>query len=114
MSILTSLARLTGRGKISTRTRRHIMGNLLVGTFVSLDGVMQAPGGPDEDRAGGFTKGGWLGAFFDEETGEFVDAQYGSAGGFLLGRKTYEIFANFWPKQTGDDTIPRQLNTLPK
>jgi dihydrofolate reductase len=94
--------------------RRRTM-KLLVTTFLSLDGVMQAPGGPDEDREGGFEHGGWLAPFADEDMGRFVVDWIGRADGFLLGRKTYEIFATYWPRVTDpSDPVARALNTLPK
>lgn len=68
-------------------------------TFVSLDGVMQAPGGPDEDTSGGFKYGGWTFPHFDETLGEVMDQQMGMTFDLLLGRKTYDIFAAYWPKQ---------------
>ena len=74
------------------------MGKLVVGTFVTADGVMQAPGGPDEDREGGFEHGGWLVPHFDDTLGRFMDELLvGRADALLLGRKTYEIFAGYWP-----------------
>lgn len=65
--------------------------------FVSLDGVVQAPGHPDEDRSGGFELGGWLAPFFDEAVGERIDALFAPPFDLLLGRRTWDIFAAFWP-----------------
>ena len=91
------------------------MRKLVVGTFLTLDGVMQAPGGPDEDREGGFRHGGWLVPYFDEKFGEIMTRWTLQAGGFLLGRKTYEIFAASWPNSTDpSDEIATALNTRPK
>ena len=91
------------------------MRKLVVGTFVTLDGVMQAPGGPDEDRDGGFRHGGWLVPYFDEKLGEIMTEWTKQAGAFLLGRKTYEIFAASWPQSTDPaDEIAAALNTRPK
>jgi dihydrofolate reductase len=90
------------------------MGELVVGTFVTLDGVMQAPGGPDEDRDGGFVHGGWLVPHFDEEMGAAMDEQMGRAGALLLGRRTYEIFAAHWPRMPDDDPMAARLSALPK
>ncbi|MDI5985338.1 dihydrofolate reductase family protein [Halomonas sp. M4R5S39] len=91
------------------------MRRLVVGTFVTLDGVMQAPGGPDEDRDGGFPHGGWLVPYFDETFGQIMTEWTKRADVFLLGRKTYEIFADSWPKSTDPaDEIATALNTRPK
>jgi dihydrofolate reductase len=91
------------------------MKKLVVGAFVTLDGVMQAPGGPDEDRDGGFQHGGWLVPYFDEKFVEIMTEWTRRAGAFLLGRKTYEIFAGSWPNATDPaDEIATALNTRPK
>jgi dihydrofolate reductase len=73
------------------------MRKILVATFTSLDGVMQAPGGPQEDPTGGFTLGGWTAPYFDEALGASLGAIFGRPFDLLLGRKTYEIFAAHWP-----------------
>jgi dihydrofolate reductase len=91
------------------------MRKLVVGAFLTLDGVMQAPGGPDEDRDGGFQHGGWLVPYFDEKFVEIMTEWTKRAGAFLLGRKTYEMFAASWPKSTDPaDEIAAALNTRPK
>lgn len=91
------------------------MRKLVVGTFLTLDGVMQAAGGPDEDRDGGFQHGGWLVPYFDEKFVEIMTKWTKRAGAFLLGRKTYEMFAASWPKSTDPaDEIAAALNTRPK
>jgi len=91
------------------------MRKLVVGSFLTLDGVMQAPGGPDEDREGGFRHGGWLVPYFDEKFLEIMTDWTKRAGAFMLGRKTYEIFAGSWPNSTDPaDEIATVLNTRPK
>ena len=91
------------------------MRKLVVGTFVTLDGVMQAPGGPDEDRESGFQHGGWLVPFFDEKFGQIMTEWTKQASAFLLGRKTYDMFAVSWPKSTDPaDEIAAALNSQPK
>ena len=91
------------------------MRKLVAGTFVTLDGVLQAPGGPDEDREGGFRHGGWLVPYFDDTFLEIMTEWTRSAGAFLLGRKTYDIFAGSWPNATDPaDEIATALNTRPK
>lgn len=75
------------------------MRKIVVLSFVSLDGVMQAPGGPEEDTSGGFKYGGWTVPYFDEFADEIMDKQMSMPFDLLLGRKTYDIFAGYWPKQ---------------
>jgi dihydrofolate reductase len=90
------------------------MGKLVVGTFVTLDGVMQAPGGPDEDRDGGFEHGGWTVPFFDEELGDQMVELIGRTDAILLGRKTYDVFIQHWPHVGDEDPIAAKLNSAPK
>ncbi len=76
------------------------MRKLIVLSFITLDGVMQAPGGPEEDPAGSFSYGGWTVPYFDEFLGKVMTEQMSKPFDLLLGRKTYEIFAAYWPHQT--------------
>ena len=91
------------------------MGTLTIATFMTLDGIMQAPGGPDEDRDGGFEHGGWSFPYFSADMGDVISDAFGKAECFLLGRRTYEIFAASWPNfPDEDDPVASRLNTLPK
>src|SRR5205085_2675816 len=77
------------------------MRKLIVLSFVTMDGVMQAPGGPTEDTSGGFAYGGWTVPYFDELLGEIMADQLSQPFDLLLGRKTFEIFATYWPHNEG-------------
>lgn len=91
------------------------MTKITMTTFLSLDGVMQSPGAPDEDPGGGFEQGGWLVPYADEDMGRLVTDWFAEADGFLLGRRTYEIFAAYWPQVTDEnDPVATKLNALPK
>jgi dihydrofolate reductase len=90
------------------------MGKLIVTEFVTLDGVAQAPGGPDEDRDSGFTHGGWQAPLLDQESGRVLFEQARSMDALLLGRKTYEIFANYWPSAPEEIPFTGLLNGVPK
>jgi dihydrofolate reductase len=84
-------------------------------TFITLDGVMQGPGGPDEDRAGGFEHGGWAVPFFDEDVGRVISDIFTRTEAVLFGRTTYDMMAAYWPQVTDPgDVVARKLNTVPK
>lgn len=96
------------------------MRKLIVLSFISLDGVMQAPGGPGEDTSDGFTLGGWTVPYFDEAAGRIMAKQMSKPSDLLLGRKTYDIFASYWPTHESDwpgiNTMTKYVvsNTLTK
>jgi dihydrofolate reductase len=92
------------------------MGHIHIDLFTSLDGVAQAPGGPEEDMEGGFAYGGWQAPLFDDVVGEQVDAGMADLDALLLGRKTYDIFAGYWPHQEEGvaGEIARLFNGVPK
>jgi dihydrofolate reductase len=87
---------------------------LTVTTMVSLDGVTQAPGGPDEDRSGGFELGGWAMPYHEETSGKHIAEIFGRADAFLLGRKTYDIFASYWPRVPRGNPVADALADKPK
>lgn len=89
------------------------MRKLVVSTFMSLDGVMQGPGGPEEDPSGGFTHGGWSVNYWDDAMGQTMGESFSRPFDLLLGRKTYEIFAAHWPYVT-DDPAADTLNAAVK
>ena len=82
--------------------------------FLTLDGVYQGPGGPDEDRRGGFDRGGWQAPFDDEEIGPFITSVYEGMAGMLLGRTTWDIWNSYWPDHDGGDAVSHGINVLPK
>jgi dihydrofolate reductase len=90
------------------------MRKIIVSEFLTLDGVMQAPGDTNEDRSEGFEQGGWQLAYFDDTFGNEMMSGFAATGGFLLGRRTYEIFARHWPNQPADDPMAATFNDLPK
>ena len=89
------------------------MRQLVVSTFLTLDGVMQAPGGPEEDTSGGFSHGGWTVPHFDEHVGAFMDELMTPPFDLVLGRRTYDIFAAYWP-QAGEELGSGPLNAATK
>jgi dihydrofolate reductase len=90
------------------------VGRLIVTEYVTLDGVAQSPGQPDEDRDGGFDHGGWLAPLVDQETGAAVFEQAKGMDALLLGRRTYDIFAGYWPNAPEEIPFTGLLNRVPK
>ena len=93
------------------------MRTLTVAAFISLDGVMQAPGGPEEDPSGGFRFGGWIVPYADKTTGQAVQDLFSQPFELLLGRRTYDIFASYWPRIQPDSTnrtLADLFNGVPK
>ncbi|HEY5818901.1 MAG TPA: dihydrofolate reductase family protein [Mesorhizobium sp.] len=90
------------------------MRKIIIGAFTSLDGVMQAPGGPQEDPIGGFKFGGWGAPHFDDKMGEVIGEMFAKPFDLLLGRKTYDIFAAHWPYAAKDDPIGPLFDRITK
>ena len=90
------------------------MRKVIASAFVSLDGVMQAPGGPHEDPTGGFRFGGWVAPYFDDSAGQVIGEMFSRPFSLLLGRKTYDIFAAHWPYAGPDDPIGGLFNAVTK
>ena len=87
---------------------------LTASMMLTVDGVYQGPGGPDEDRSGGFERGGWTAAHADPEMWPFLTSWFERADAFLLGRKTWEIWEPYWPLHDGGDPVSHGINVLPK
>lgn len=90
------------------------MRKIVVNTFLTLDGVMQAPGDPQEDTEGGFQHGGWQMPYFDEDSGKIMNESLAAMEALLLGRKTYQIFAAYWPTAPAEDPFSQKFNSIPK
>jgi dihydrofolate reductase len=91
------------------------MRKLILQEFTTADGVAQAPGGPEEDTSGGFAHGGWSMEYVDDAGRQLVEGNLAAAGGYVLGRRTYEIFAGYWPNASEDQAVIRDpLNAKPK
>ena len=111
--------RPVGPNDDQTNEKGTVTVKLTINTNVSVDGVMQGLGGPEEDRRGGFERGGWAMPYFDEETAALIGQVYQRADAFLFGRRTYEVFAGSWGTGSwganqGDNPISVALNTRPK
>src|SRR5690348_378986 len=90
------------------------MRKIVTTTFVTLDGVMQAPGGPGEDTEGGFKYGGWQAPFQDAVTGKIIDEYMALESDLLLGKRTYDIFAGYWPHAKTDIPVAKRFNAATK
>src|SRR5437667_9592395 len=115
MLVFKQVTRIQKRSAAVVQRGDHDM-RLTTTTNVSVDGVVQGLGGPDEDRSGGFERGGWAIPLLDTETGDYLNQVYGGAAAFLFGRRTYEIFARSWGAMADPSTSPiaAALNSRPK
>jgi dihydrofolate reductase len=107
---------LSAAAKRRDEKENTMTGRIQIDLFSTLDGVMQGPGGPDEDTDGGFAYGGWQAPVMDEADGEQVMAGIHAMDALLLGRRTYDIFAGFWPRQLdgADSEIAQKFDAIPK
>jgi dihydrofolate reductase len=87
---------------------------LTASMMMSVDGVYQGPGAPDEDRRGGFERGGWIAPFNDQEAWQFLTSWFERADALLLGRRTWQIFEGYWPQHDRGDPVSHGINVLPK
>jgi dihydrofolate reductase len=114
-TIISARSRRLNQRNVLERRKESEMRKVIVNEFMSLDGVVQAPGAADEDTSGGFEHGGWHLRYFDDVSQKRVLDSIVEAGGFLLGRLTYEIFAAYWPNASEEEqVIAEPLNTKPK
>lgn len=106
--------RPNGRLTIDDDSQGAMTMKLTAMIFLTVDGVYQGPGGPDEDRRGGFERGGWLAPYANAETWRFITSVYERADALLLGRKTWEIWETYWPHHDDGDPVSHGINVLPK
>src|SRR5512132_4391678 len=113
---MSSVRAVRSNRMTTTNEKGTTIMKLTTTTMVTVDGVMQGLGGPEEDRSGGFERGGWVAPLFDTEAGTFLNQVYERADAFLFGRRTYEIFAGSWGAMAdpGGNPIWTALNTKPK
>jgi dihydrofolate reductase len=95
-------------------TEKNKLRKIITTTFITLDGVMQAPGGPEEDTSGGFAYGGWTFGYWDDLGGKVMSGFMGLPFELLLGRRTYDIFAAYWPSATQDQIVAKPFNSTRK
>src|SRR5688572_25629878 len=106
--------RPNGRLIIDDHLKGAMTMKLTASMMLSVDGVYQGPGGPDEDRRGGFERGGWTAQHRDEEGWRFLTSWFERADALLLGRRTWEIFESYWPHHDAGDPVSHGINVLPK
>src|SRR5439155_489300 len=102
------------RPGVAERLQRAMTVKLTATMMLTVDGVYQGPGGPDEDRRGGFDRGGWTAPYGDEESWRFLTSMFERADALLLGRRTWEIWERYWPHHDQGDPVSHGINVLPK